>query len=129
MGTSRYFDRIAVALSAICIVHCLIVPIAVAVLPIAALSFGPGDHFHWLMLWIVVPTSVVGLLLGYRVHRRSDLIVLGAGGLVVLIVASVWGHGSWHAYAEAAVSVAGSVALAIAHIVNFREVKRLHVHG
>ena len=129
MGGSRILDRAAVALSAVCIVHCLAVPIVVAVLPIAAVSLDPDGHFHWIMLWLVVPTSFVGLLLGYRVHRRVDLIALGAIGLLVLVIAAYWGHSSWHEYVEVFVSVAGSLALAGAHVWNFREVKRLHVHG
>src|SRR5690606_41884092 len=54
MSLSRYFDRIAIALSAICIVHCLAIPLLVALVPIAAIGFG-GAHFHALMLWLVVP--------------------------------------------------------------------------
>ena len=41
------------------------VPVLVAVLPIAALSFGGDSHFHGLMLWLVVPTSVFGFAFGY----------------------------------------------------------------
>ncbi len=128
MGTSRYFDRIAVALSAICIVHCLAVPIILAILPIAAVTFGPDAHFHWLMLWVVVPTSAIGLSLGYRVHRHIEYSALGVLGLVVLAAAAVWGHASWTVLAETGVSVAGSIVLATAHLGNYREVKRLHVH-
>jgi len=129
MSFSRHFDRIAIALSAICIVHCLAVPLIVAVLPIAVLGFGGDAHFHGVLLWLVVPTSAVGFALGYRVHRRLGVVAFGTVAAVVLAVAAVYGHGTWPALAEAGVSVAASVGLAGAHWVNFREVRRLHRHG
>lgn len=129
MSFSRHFDRIAIALSAICIVHCLAIPLVVAILPIAALGFGGGSHFHSLMLWLVVPVSAVGFGLGYRVHRRGEIVVAGIAAVAVLTVAGIYGHDSWPPAAEIGVSVISSLILAGAHWVNFREVRRLHHHG
>jgi len=128
MQISKHFDQIAIALSAICLVHCLAVPVLVAVLPIAAISFGNSEHFHGLMLWLVVPTSFVGFSLGYRLHRRKGLVALGAVGVIVLGVAAIRGHGTWVEALEVAVSVTGSLLLGGAHWLNFREVRRCHRH-
>ena len=46
MSPSRHFDRIAIALSAICIVHCLAVPLAMALLPVAAIAFGTDGTIY-----------------------------------------------------------------------------------
>jgi len=127
MSLSRHFDRIAIALSAICIVHCLAIPLVVAVLPLAALGLG-GGHFHGLMLWLVVPVSVLGFALGYRVHRRLDIVAVGVGAVALLGVAGIYGHDQWSAAIEAGVSVVASLILAGTHWVNFREVRRLHRH-
>jgi hypothetical protein len=128
MHVSRHFDQIAIVLSAICIVHCLAVPLVVAILPIAAVSFGEDQHFHELMLWLVVPTSFLGFLLGYRLHGRSGLVMLGAAGVTVLVTVAIWGHTAWSTGIEISVSVAGSLLLATAHWLNFREVRRCHRH-
>ena len=125
---SRHFDQIAIALSAICIVHCLTVPILVAVLPLAAISLGSDVHFHSLMLWLVVPTSLVGFALGFRIHRKAPIVVLGLVGIVVLAAAAVWGHSSWTESYEILVSVVASLILGAAHWLNFREVRRRHRH-
>ena len=125
----HFFDQAAIALSAVCIVHCLAVPVLIAVLPIAALSFGDATHFHALMLWLVVPTSVAGFGLGFRVHRRLGLVLLGAAGVAVLVAAALWGHSVWRESFEIGVSVVGSLILAAAHWLNFREVRRVHRHG
>lgn len=125
---SRHLDHIAIALSAVCIVHCLAVPVVVAVLPIAAVSFGAESHFHAVMLWVVVPTSVGGFWVGLRVHGRSSIVLLGLLGIAVLAAAAVWGHSAWPEAFEIAVSVAGSLVLGAAHWLNFRAVRRLHHH-
>jgi hypothetical protein len=129
MHFSRHFDRIAIALSAVCLVHCLAVPVVVAVLPIAAITIGESQHFHGLMLWLVVPTSFAGFSMGYRLHRRAPIVGLGAIGVVILSVAAIYGHSVWPVRLEVAVSVAGSLILGSAHWLNFRAVRRCHLHG
>jgi hypothetical protein len=128
MLLSKYFDRVAIALSTICIVHCLAMPLVIAVLPIAAFAFGGDGHFHSLMLWFVVPTSVLGFGLGLRVHRRADIVAMGAIAIAALAVTALRGHSAWDPSVEVLVNVAASVLLAAAHWRNFREVRRLHSH-
>jgi hypothetical protein len=129
MSLSRYFDRVAIALSAVCIVHCLAVPFVVVLLPVVALSIGENGHFHALMLWLVVPTSVAGFALGYKVHFERRIVLLGSAGVLLLALAALWGHDRWPAALEILVTIAGSIVLAYAHWLNFREVRRLHHHG
>ena len=129
MIVSRYFDRIAITLSTICIVHCLATPLVVAILPIAALTVGSDAHFHWLMLWLAVPTSAVGFGLGYRAHHRPGLVAVGAFAVAVLALVALWGHGAWDPTVEIVINVAASVLLAAAHWHNFQEVRRVHRHA
>lgn len=128
MSVSRYLDRIAISLSAICIVHCLAVPLVVAVLPIAALGFGGESHFHAVMLWLVVPISVVGLVMGYRIHDRVGIVALGVLGMIVISIAAIRGHGQWSTSVEILVSIFGSLLLTAAHWSNFVIVRKVHVH-
>ena len=128
MAVSRYLDRIAISLSTICIVHCLAMPFLVALLPVAAFSFGSDGHFHALMLWLVVPTSAIGFSLGYSVHHNTKIVVAGAVAVAVLALVALWGHDHWDPRFEVTVNVAASILLAIAHWKNFRLVRRLHKH-
>lgn len=128
MTVSRYLDRIAISLSAICIVHCLAVPLLIAVLPVAALGFGDETHFHAVMLWLVVPVSVIGLVMGYRVHGRAAIVLVGTIGVAVVAAAATFGHSQWSVTAEILVSIVGSLLLAGAHWTNFAVVRELHVH-
>jgi hypothetical protein len=129
MTVSRYLDRIAITLSTICIVHCLAMPLVIAMLPIAAITFGSDGHFHALMLWLVVPTSAVGFALGYRVHAKAGIVAAGMAAVAILAVVALWGHDAWDATSEVVVNVAASLVLASAHWRNFREVQRIHRHA
>ena len=80
------------------------------------------------MLWLVVPTSFFGFILGYRLHQRLGLVALGAVGVVILAAVAIWGHDAWTSALEVTVSVAGSLLLASAHWLNFRAVRRCHQH-
>ena len=66
---TNWLDGAAVALSALCLIHCLALPIVVAGLPFLA-QFAEG-HLHLQMLVVVLPLSVVALGLGYRRHRSA----------------------------------------------------------
>jgi membrane protein implicated in regulation of membrane protease activity len=62
------------------------------------------------------------------VHRRADIVLLGAAAIITLAVAALWGHSAWDPSVEVFVNVVASVVLAAAHWRNFREVRRLHHH-
>lgn len=128
MIASRYLDRIAIALSTICIVHCLAMPLLIAALPVLAVAFGTDGHFHALMLWLVVPTSALGFSFGYKVHRNASIVAAGTAAVIVLAVVALWGHDHWNRTLEVGVNVVASLLLASAHWRNFREVRRRHRH-
>jgi hypothetical protein len=129
MRLSKYFDHVAIGLSAICIVHCMAVPIIVALLPLAAVTFAAGTHFHAVMLWVILPTSLMGFALGIRIHRRLRIALVGTIGLAIIVFAALFAHDAWPTWAELLVSVIGSMTLAFAHWRNFSEVRRAHRHA
>ena len=53
---SSILDHAAIALSGLCLVHCLLLPFAIVTLPLV-LQFNES-HFHAQMLIIVVPVSL-----------------------------------------------------------------------
>lgn len=129
MSVSRYFDRIAIALSAVCILHCLAVPLLAVILPIAFVGLGTDAHFHEWLLWAVVPTSLFGFGFGLRYHQRYWIPSVGTIGLVIVAFAAIVAHASWDRWQEMLLSTIGSVVLVVAHWFNFVEVRRSHIHG
>ncbi len=111
-----WMDRAAVALSALCLLHCLALPLFVAGLPL--LSQFSDSHWHAQMLLIIVPLSVVALGLGFRHHRSTRVLWGGAAGLLLLILGATLGHGLGSELLDRGLTILGSLVLAVAHYFN-----------
>ena len=108
-------DQIAVALSGLCLVHCLLLPIAVVALPF--LGQFSDDHLHAELLFLVIPVSVAALYLGYRRHGQAGIV---AAGLGILVLGATVAHFDYGLLADRAMTVAGSLLLAVTHYRNYR---------
>lgn len=127
--TSQRLDRLAIAASGICAVHCLLAPLAIVLTPVLAV-FGLSDEaFHRLLLFLVLPTSLVGLVLGCGHHRDPIVIVLGGLGASALGLAAVSGHALFGEMGEQAMVLAGGLVAASAHVRNFRLCRRHTCHA
>jgi len=121
MIKSTTIDKFAISLSAVCLVHCLLAPILMTLFPIFTLSALAEDIlFHQLMLWIVLPTSVVALLLGCRKHRKLSIAATGALGMAILIAVAFFGHDIFGVTIEKFATSIGGLVLALSHYLNYR---------
>ena len=105
-------------LSGLCLVHCLLLPFAVVLLPFLA-QFS-DDHFHVEMLMIVIPVSLFALFLGYRRHHHAGIVAAGLVGLCLLTLGGTVVHETWGLMADRTLTVLGSLTLAVTHYRNFR---------
>jgi len=117
---STRLDSLALILSGICLVHCLLLPVALTIMPILGAHMMSHGDFHALMLVIALPTSVLAFGIGCRQHRRGSVLLLGTAGLTLLVVAAFAVESTWGAEAERWITVLGGIVLAIAHVQNFR---------
>lgn len=119
--SSTSLDKFAVFLSGVCVVHCLLTPIILTVLPvIAASAFIEDVLFHQAILWLVLPTSCIALFIGCRKHK--DLVIAGSGilGMLLLIFVAFFAHDLLTSLQEKiATSVAGLI-LAYSHLRNYK---------
>lgn len=117
----RWLDGFAVVLSGTCMVHCLVLPLLVTVLPIMQGS-GLLDEqaFHLIMLLFILPTSLIALTIGCRKHKDRLTMILGGVGLSVLTFTALFGHEVFGLVGERYVTTGGGLTLALAHIQNFR---------
>lgn len=122
-GPSEVLDKLAVTLSGLCLVHCLALPFAIALLPF--LGHFADDHLHLQMLIVVIPVSVAALALGFRRHRNAGIVLAGAAGLVIITIGGTVAHNDFGIIADRALTVVGSLALAITHYRNFRLSKHI----
>ena len=59
-------DKIAVYLSVLCAVQCLLLPVSALLLPTLSLIPLADEWFHSLLLFFVIPTSVLAMALGCK---------------------------------------------------------------
>jgi len=112
-------DKLAIMFSATCLVHCLALPLLVTLFPITQSSLLEEQSFHLLMLWVIVPTSLVALTLGCTKHKDRSTIALGAVGLISLTLTALLGHDYLTASGEKWITITAGLLLSLAHIRNF----------
>lgn len=123
--TSEKFDKAAIGISALCIVHCLLLPVGFALLPSMALLTILGDElFHLLLVALVLPTSIVALTLGCKRHKNWQVFGLAAAGLIILFFTSFFGHDYLGEALEKISTVTGASLVAASHVQNFRLCQR-----
>jgi hypothetical protein len=117
-------------ISAVCLVHCALLPVAAIALPAAAFLVDPELHhrFHWLMLAVAIPASIAALVIGAWRHRRWQWLALGTIGLGLMTFAVIANESAGDIAGEAVLTLIGAVIVAVSHVCNWRELKRA-VHG
>ena len=112
------FDRFALSLSALCLAHCLLLPVVALLFPLLNAWFGSEDMFHRILVWVIFPSSLWALGMGCRLHGQYRLLALGGLGITLLAVAAFGLHD--YAMIERLVTVFGTSLLACAHWLNYR---------
>ena len=120
--STRWLDGTAIALSSLCLVHCLALPLIVAGLPF--LSGFSGGHLHAQMLVVVLPLSIVALGIGYRRHHNLRVIAAGTAGMLLLAIGGTIAHDHFGLLADRVLTVTGAITLATAHLYNSVFTKR-----
>jgi hypothetical protein len=115
-----HIDKISIGLSALCAVHCLVLPVVAGVLPAFAAVAAGHAHFHLLMLVLVIPMSGIALGAGWLRHRDGLVMALGLCGMALMVVAVTVGHDLLGHEGERWATLAGSFILAAGHFRNFR---------
>lgn len=109
-------DVSAIGLSGLCLLHCIALPVLAAWLPVLAVG-SEAAGVHLLLVVLAAPLAAAGL---WRSHRLRPLPralwgLAGAGLAALLAGALGWPAERW----ETALTVAGSMSLAGAHLWNW----------
>lgn len=114
-------DAAAAALSSLCLVHCLLLPLGLGLAPVISGLSGNALHgplwLHWALLALAAPVSVYALWRGIESHGDALPWRLAALGFAMM-AAGALAHGLTPA--EQLLTVAGGLTVAAAHWRNFR---------
>jgi hypothetical protein len=124
-------DTLGMGASTLCLAHCLAFPFLIAAVPFlgsteTTASLGcagtPFDFWiHFGLLGAVVPIGMTAWGLGYRRHRDLGILFLGAVGVAFLVAALMFGHHWMDGQGERVMTIAGSIAMVSAHLLNRRQ--------
>ncbi|WP_171891014.1 MerC family mercury resistance protein [Xanthomonas axonopodis pv. vasculorum] len=121
-ATASLLDSSAIALSGLCLLHCLALPLLAAALPLLG-AWSRAEWVHVLFATAAVPLSGYAL---WSTHRRHALPVpvwvLALCGLTGLVLGASGLAGD---ALETPVTVTGSLLLASTHLLNLR-LRRRH---
>jgi hypothetical protein len=121
LSSNNTLDKFAILLSGVCLVHCLLAPVLITLLPIVSSSSLVEDIlFHQLMLWAVLPTSIIALFLGCRKHKQFMIAVPGIVGISILVAVAFFGHAWFGIVGEKVATSIGGLVLALSHYLNYR---------
>lgn len=130
------YDRFAIALSGLCAIHCIALPIAASLTPLlmSTVKHGSSMHefwFHQFILIFIIPISLFALVTGFRCHRKNIPMLLGGLGLSILVIVALFAEQlisqQMISYTgETILTVIGGIVHAAGHITNALATKASH---
>ncbi len=130
------FDRFAIALSGLCAIHCVAIPLLAGVIPVLNMAVGHGNHvhdfwFHQFILLFIFPISVIALVTGFRCHRQFRPLVIASIGLMLLLAMALLAEPLMHNQIikpsdETTITILGGIIHAVGHIANILATRKSH---
>ena len=125
MNTQLFTDKLAISLSAICVLHCLFMP-SFLILSSWFVAFSIDNEFlHYAILIVAIPVSAFALVRGYKSHNKLSYFVFGSFGLLLLTFA-VLAESIIGEIGEKSLTVLGSIFVIYAHYKNHQVCKELN---
>lgn len=113
-------DKAGIALTSLCALHCILLPVLLPVLPLLGASFLADEGFERAVLLITIMLGFIALFFGFhRYHRKLyPFYSLFLGGFIY------WHKDSLGHHWEPAVVTVGAAFVVLAHLLNMRLCKR-----
>jgi hypothetical protein len=117
-------DVLGIGASMICAVHCAVLPLLMAVLPLLGLEVLKNEKLEYGLLSFTLLVGCTSLFRGYRYHHHYlKPLLLFALGFVLLLA----GHFLAAHYWEPVLVSAGALLVIIAHVWNQRECRHCRI--
>ena len=85
-----WLDSLAISMSVICAVHCLLTPLLITLLPIISTTFWVHENFHLWMVFLVIPTTLLAVFMGCRKHKDKFVAILSVTGLAFIVFVAIY---------------------------------------
>lgn len=115
-GKPGFWDRVGIGLSGICAIHCLLVPVIVALIPLWPTFEEFHEYTHLIFFIAIAPAVFLSLR---RRHNSPRITVLLLSGLFVIFLAWYFNE-TLGEYGEAGITLIGSILLISGHWLNYK---------
>ncbi len=114
-----FWDRAGIWLSSLCALHCVVMPILLAMLPLWSNLDVAHDWLHPVFAVLLIPVTLFALWGAQRAQRPRFIALLLGAGLVLVLGALFLPHEAG-SLAETATTLVGSSLLIAGHVSNWR---------
>lgn len=114
------WDRLGIAGSVLCVIHCALTPLAIGYLSATGLSFMGEEFIHKFLAIFLMLIAVAAFIPGFRNHRRVSVVAVGAIGASFLVIPNFALESLISHDLVLGLNIAGSFLLIGAHTANWR---------
>jgi len=120
MVFKKRLDKRSISLSVACAVllcaaHCLALPMITVIGSAVLGTVFSNEVFHQWLAFVVLPSSLILLFVGFKQHKSGVALALGVYGLLILVFTALFGHRVFGETGENIAMVAGVCFIALAH--------------
>ncbi|MGL4639811.1 MAG: MerC domain-containing protein, partial [Shewanella sp.] len=95
LSKQRLFDSVAIGASGLCLLHCLVLPFVIAMLPLTVALAASSEWVHFWILVTAIPTSLLALISGARRSGKRWALIGGCASLFLLFLGYVLEDLAW----------------------------------
>lgn len=110
-------DMAGMTASTICLVHCLAMPVVIALIPAFAADLFESEWFHITLAFAVLIFCLLAFVPGYFRHKDKRLIGIGVTGISLVFFATFVAR-YWGETAEISIVTVGNLVLVAGHLLN-----------
>lgn len=114
---SIIWDKLGLSLSALCAIHCLFVPVILALLPLSPVALTIEHWLHPIFVLLIAPTIFYA---ARRSHYNKKIVSLLSAGFILIIIGWLAGDYWLGELFETIVTFIGSIVLIAGHWLNYR---------
>lgn len=113
-------DKVGIAASLLCAIHCALLPILFTTLPLLSVELLENKLIELGFILFSLLVGCFALYNGYaRHHRKTWPLFLFAAGIALLLIAHFLLEENW----ETAIKITGATIIIVAHILNWHSCK------
>jgi len=123
MIDSGVLDKLGMAASGLCGIHCLILPIVFVLFPYASVAFVKGEFFEWSFLLFSITIASFAMVQGLLVHRKLIPLAVALLGFMLFIWTRTVNHDVHETFSGSLMLVLAGALICGAHYLNHKFIK------